>query len=235
MPTKTTVPTVPTVPTAAAVAQPSLSVVVTSSTVGAVASTVVTPQLPATSAPPVPASEPPTTTVVEAAVAAPSEPSRCRADQPGAVMTIVMSDISYSCSVYAGGQSVLNQGLATLVTDEGSGPLLATHPGRSGTLWIAGHRSSHGGPFADVPDLADGAIITVADESRTASYRVVGRAHVKVRGSHVVDASGHATEAATQAAILRPDLGGALAPRLVLQTCDTNGYFWVIYADLITG
>jgi hypothetical protein len=59
-------------------------------------------------------------------------------------MTIVMADISYSCSVYAGGQSVIDAGVATLVTDHGSGPELAMHRGEAGALWIAGHRSSPG-------------------------------------------------------------------------------------------
>jgi sortase (surface protein transpeptidase) len=150
-------------------------------------------------------------------------------------MTIVMADISYSCSVYAGGQSVIDAGVATLVTDRGSGPVLATRPGAAGALWIAGHRSSHGGPFAAVPSLADGAIVEVSDGTTTASYRVVGRAHVRVRGDLVVDASGRATELATETAVLRADLGASLAPRLVLQTCDAADSAWMIYADLIVG
>ena len=34
----------------------------------------------------------------------PSNQSSCRGDLPGAVMTITMADIAYSCPVYAGGQ-----------------------------------------------------------------------------------------------------------------------------------
>ena len=163
----------------------------------------------------------------------PSNQSSCRNDLPGAVMTITMADISYTCPVYAGGQSVIDTGAATLITDQGSSPFLALHPGDGGTLWIAAHHTTHGGPFAAVPSLADGAIVTVSDGIRRASYRIVGRAHVNVRGGLVVDATGVATDAATQDSVFRPDLGGAGEPRLLLQTCDGNNWRWMIYADLI--
>jgi sortase A len=159
--------------------------------------------------------------------------SGCRSDRPGAVMSIAIADISYACSVYVGGQAVLDTGAATLLTDVGPSPFFARHPADPGTLWIAGHRTSHGSPFADVPDLADGAIITVSDANGAASYRVVGRSYVQVRDGLVIDSSGNATESATQASILRTDRGGNLAPRLVLQTCDGNANRWIIYADLV--
>jgi sortase (surface protein transpeptidase) len=163
----------------------------------------------------------------------PPNHSSCRVDLPGQVMTITMADISYSCPVYAGGQSVIDTGAATLITDQGSSPLLALHPGDGGTLWIAAHRSSHGGPFAAVPTLADGAIVTVSDGSHTASYRIVGRAHVNVHDGLVVDAAGQATDAATQDSVFRPDRGGTGEPRLLLQTCDGNNWRWMLYADVI--
>jgi sortase (surface protein transpeptidase) len=170
-----------------------------------------------------------------AATVPPRNQSSCRVDLPGAVMTITMADISYTCPVYAGGQSVIDTGAATLITDQGSSPLLALHPGDGGTLWIAAHRSSHGGPFAAVPTLADGAIVMVSDGSHTASYRIVGRAHVNVHDGLVVDAAGQATDAATQDSVFRPDRGGTGEPRLLLQTCDGNNWRWMIYADLIAG
>jgi sortase (surface protein transpeptidase) len=172
---------------------------------------------------------------IEAPIVKPHNRSTCRADLPGAVMKITMAEISYSCPVYAGGQSVIDTGAATLITDQGSSPLLALHPGDGGTLWIAAHHSSHGGPFAKVSSLTDGAIITVSDGSRTAAYRVVSRVHVKVRDGLVVDAAGVATDAATQDSVFRPDHGGAGEPRLLLQTCDGSNWRWMIYADLFAG
>jgi sortase (surface protein transpeptidase) len=179
------------------------------------------------SAGPVPAAAP---APVEAA---PANQSGCRTDMARSVMTIDMPDIGYSCPVYAGGQSTIDAGAVTLITDQGSSPLLATHPGDTGTLWIAAHRTSHGGAFAAVPDLADGAIITVSDGSRTASYRIVGRAYVEARNGMVVDASGQPTDAATLDSVLRTDRGGDLAPRLILQTCDGPVFRWMVYADLV--
>ena len=113
-----------------------------------------------------------------------------------------------------------------MITAQESSFALVAQPGAPGTLWITGHRSSCGGPFAAVPDLADGAIITVSDGSRTASY-------VEVRGGLAVDASGQTTESATLDAVLRPDRNADLAPRLLLQTCDTENFRWMIYADLV--
>lgn len=168
-------------------------------------------------------------------VAAPTNQSSCRNDLPDAVMTITMPDISYTCFVYAGGQSIIDTGAATMITGQYSSFPLAAHPGDAGTLWITGHRVSHGGPFAAVPDLPDGAIITVSDSSRTASYVIVGRSYVEIRDGYAVDASGQATESATSDAVLRPDRNVELAPRLLLQTCDAENFRWMIYADLIEG
>jgi sortase (surface protein transpeptidase) len=174
----------------------------------------------------------------EAAVATtlppPTNQSTCRSDLPGAVMTITMADISYECAVYPGGQSVIDAGVATVITAEESPLALATGPGDAGTLWITGHRVSHGGPFAAVPDLADGAIITVSDATATASYVIVGRAYVEIRDGLAVDATGQATEAATLDAVLRTDRNADLSRRLLVQTCDAEDFRWMIYADLVT-
>jgi hypothetical protein len=123
--------------------------------------------------------------------------------------------------------------VATVITANDSPFALASSPGDAGTLWITGHRKSHGGPFAAVPDLADRAIITVSDGSAVASYVVVGRVYVEVRDGLAVDASGTPTEAATMDAVLRPDRNAVSAARLLLQTCDSEDFRWMIYADLI--
>ncbi|MEO5723690.1 MAG: sortase [Ilumatobacteraceae bacterium] len=161
--------------------------------------------------------------------------SRCRGDLPGAVMTITIPDLSYSCPVYAGGQAMLDSGAVTQITDPALAQVLADHPGGPGLLWIAGHRASHGGAFAAVPNLVDGATIIISNGTLTAAYRVVGRLYVEVRNDQVVNASGVPSGAATLNSIIRPDHGGAGASRLLLQTCDGSSHRWMIYADLITG
>ncbi|MEO5900010.1 MAG: sortase [Ilumatobacteraceae bacterium] len=173
--------------------------------------------------------------------AAPVEPvavqtvnrSGCRTG-PGSALTLVIPEISYVCPVYAGGQSTIDAGYVTLITVPGAESILTTNPGGPGTLWLAGHRTAHGAAFADVPLLSDGATITVADGTHTATYRVVGRAYVEVRNGLVVDANGNATQAATLAAIVGAGRTSDVAPRLVLQTCDGLNFRWMIYAELVT-
>lgn len=163
----------------------------------------------------------------------PANQSGCNPDPSDAVMSVAIPDIAYTCPVYAGGQAMLDAGFVTLVTDAGANPVLTTRPGEPGTLWLAGHRSTHGAAFASVPDLADGALVTVSADGATATYRVVGRAHFEVRGDRVVDAFGSATAAATWASVIRDDLSGNLAPRLVLQTCEGANSRVMVYADLV--
>jgi sortase (surface protein transpeptidase) len=168
------------------------------------------------------------------AVSAVVNRSTCRRDLDSSVMTITIPDISYTCPVYAGGQTMLNSGAATMIDDEALEPVLADHPGGPGLLWIAGHRVSHGGAFAEVPSLADGALITVSDGTYTATYRVVGRSYVGILHDRVIDSAGIPSGQATLNAIIRPDHGGNNAPRLLLQTCDGDTHRWMIYADLVT-
>jgi sortase (surface protein transpeptidase) len=160
--------------------------------------------------------------------------STCRHDLGGSVMTITIPDISYSCPVYAGGQAMLDSGAVTQISDEAIEPVLADQPGQPGVLWLAAHRVSHGGAFASVPDLADGALITVTEGTNTRTYKVVGRLYVTIKNDRVVDASGQATGAATLDSIIRPDHGGQGASRLLLQTCDGDAHRWMIYADLVS-
>ncbi|HQZ33425.1 MAG TPA: sortase [Ilumatobacteraceae bacterium] len=160
--------------------------------------------------------------------------SGCNTDVAGAVMSLTIPDISYECPVYTGGQAQIDAGFVTLVTAVGPNAVLATQPGAAGTLWLAAHRNSNGSAFADVPDLADGALVTVTAGGATATYRVVGRTYVEVRNDQVVDAKGNPTALATWESIIRPDLSGNLAPRLVLQTCEGANFRWMIYADLVT-
>lgn len=180
----------------------------------------------------VPVTAPPL--VITAPSALPNQ-SGCNPDASEAVMTLVIPDIAYTCPVYPGGQPMIDAGFVTLVTDAGANPVLATRPGDPGTLWLAGHRTTRGAAFAQVPDLADGALVSVSSGGATATYRVVGRSYVEVRGGRVVDAAGTATATATWASIIRSDFSGNLAPRLVLQTCEGDDFRWMIYADLVSG
>jgi hypothetical protein len=149
-------------------------------------------------------------------------------------MTVTVPDISYHCKVYPGDQSVIDSGAVTVMTNVGwSG--LSDHPGAAGTLWLAGHRSTHGASFAAVPGLADGALVTITEGDVTAVNQIVGRSYVEM-GSEglVLDAAGQPSSDATADAVLRPDHGGDGAPRLLLQTCEGASFRWMIYADLVS-
>lgn len=174
---------------------------------------------------------PPTTRVSLAPIV---NRSTCRDDLGTPVMTIAIADISYDCPVYSGGQTMLDAGAVTLIDDPTLASVLARHPGDRGTLWIAGHRVSHGGAFAATPDLVDGATVTVTDAVTTASYRIVDRIYVAIENDQVKGANGTPSGAATADAILRTDRGANGLARLVLQTCDGDGHRWMIYADLIS-
>lgn len=150
--------------------------------------------------------------------------SNCRTDLANPVFTITIPDIAYSCPVYAGSQNTLDSGAVTQISDPAIARVLADHPGGPGLLWLAGHRTAHGGAFAAVPSLADGALIKIDG----ATYQVVGRAYVTIRNDRVV-----ATGEATLDSIIRPDHGGNGEGRLLLQTCDGADHRWMIYADLV--
>jgi LPXTG-site transpeptidase (sortase) family protein len=60
-------------------------------------------------------------------------------------------------------------------------------PGQAGNFAIAGHRSSHGAPFADIDRLRSGDQIYVTDESGTRfTYRVIGSRIVSPKGSWAI-------------------------------------------------
>ena len=160
--------------------------------------------------------------------------SSCRTDLPDAVMNVVIAEIGYACPLYAGGQIMLDAGAATMISDPALTSALTTHPGGPGTLWVAGHRLSHGGAFASIPDLRVGALVVIDDGRSAATYRVIGLERFELRNDRVVDDSGNATGEATLDSILRPDHGAAGAPRLLIQTCDGWTARWMVYADLIS-
>jgi sortase (surface protein transpeptidase) len=124
---------------------------------------------------------------------------------------------------------MLDSGAVTQISDPSIASVLADRPGGPGVLWIAAHRSSHGGAFATVPNLADGAIVTVTTGRFTASYRIVGRVYVSIVNDRVVDDSSRPSGPATLDSILRRDRGNHGASRLLLQTCDGEGHRWMVY------
>ncbi len=82
----------------------------------------------------------------------------------------------------------LHQGISLYNIDRGPSHWPGTaEPGELGNVVIAGHRTTHGGPFRNLDQLVDGdeIIFTVDDESFV--YRVVGTEVVLPSGLHIVE------------------------------------------------
>jgi sortase A len=100
----------------------------------------------------------------------------------------------------AGLDAIVVQGAGQGALNRGPGHYAGTAwPGQGGTVGIAGHRTTHGAPFAEIGDLRRGDRIVLRMPYGTFRYRVTGH--------RVVDPS--------QGEVLR-DVG---RERLVLTTC----------------
>lgn len=157
--------------------------------------------------------------------------STCPTTQDVPALRIEIPTAQLRCSVYNGDQVTLDSGVVTQITDPSIAQALTTVPGHSGTIWVAGHRQSHGGVFAGLPEASEGSLITVTDGITTATYRITGRAYFDIVNDRVTGPDGEPSGPATLDSIIRPDHDTSKA-RLVLQTCDGSDHRWMIYADL---
>jgi sortase A len=69
----------------------------------------------------------------------------------------------------------LGDGVTDEVLDEG--PMhwsFSSLPGELGSVFVLGHRTSHGGPFLRIGELVTGATITLTNNGVTFNYRVTG-------------------------------------------------------------
>jgi sortase (surface protein transpeptidase) len=165
--------------------------------------------------------------------------SSCRQGLEGSTAVMVIPSIGYVCPVFRGGQRTIDSGAATWFTGWPDRSEQASVIGGPGTVWMAGHRTSHGAPFLEIPNIPDGADVTFFVGAETVTYRIVGRMMFTVDSAGFVlsDTDGDGDlEGSAQAgyrAIFRDDLGGGMAPRLVLQTCDGRDGRWILYADRV--
>jgi LPXTG-site transpeptidase (sortase) family protein len=70
----------------------------------------------------------------------------------------------------------LGDGTEDVILDQG--PMhwsMSSMPGELGTMFILGHRSSHGGPFLRLAELVPGDVVRVTNAGQTFTYRVTGR------------------------------------------------------------
>ncbi|MFP5282592.1 MAG: class E sortase, partial [Actinomycetes bacterium] len=146
-----------------------------------------TPHSPAT-ATPERASTAPTTATPGSAAPAPRPPSPSlaaarRIDSTARLSIPALGIKELRVKPYAGtpddgpGTRIQNRGLAA----SPYGPAGGEGPGQIGNYIVTGHRTSHGAPFADLPDLADGAEVRVTAGGTTFVYRVTGTQRTSFR------------------------------------------------------
>jgi LPXTG-site transpeptidase (sortase) family protein len=121
----------------------------------------------------------------------------------GTGASVSIPGLGIDLPVVDGGQAVIDRGVVAHYVAEGWEPPAAA--GAAGTYWLAAHHLSHGGPFANLPDIAVGAEIRVTAERRTFVYTVTSK---EVVGLLPGDAAVYGTDP-TAAVIL-------------LQTCVDN-------------
>jgi LPXTG-site transpeptidase (sortase) family protein len=111
-----------------------------------------------------PEAAPPATPAVTAEIAAVPEGTE-------AILTI--PSVGIDLPVIPGGQSVIDQGVVAHYTAPGWEPPVAA--GAPGTYWLAAHHDTHGGPFADLPEVAIGAEVRVTANGQTFVYTVTSK------------------------------------------------------------
>jgi len=134
----------------------------------------VVPQ-PAEAAPVTPAPPPPA--AVAEVVAEEDEDSVEAASVPslaslpaGTEAVVTIASVGMELPVVSGGQSVIDRGVVAHYTADGWEPPVAA--GAPGTYWLAAHRTTHGGPFRTLPDVAVGNEIRVKTGSHAFVYTV---------------------------------------------------------------
>jgi LPXTG-site transpeptidase (sortase) family protein len=79
--------------------------------------------------------------------------------------------LRFGADIYVGDQESIDAGSVTLF--DGWSPAVA--PGEVGTVWLAGHRSSHGAPFRKLPRLRAGQTVNINSYDQVFTYRIATR------------------------------------------------------------
>ena len=108
-----------------------------------------------------------------AAPVPPPEPLPAAPIPVGTPERVRVPSVGIDLPISRGGQATIDQGRATWFDDGPGGWPDPTPPGVVGTFWLAGHRTSAGGPFARVVDIAIGATVHISmTDGSVASYRI---------------------------------------------------------------
>jgi hypothetical protein len=111
--------------------------------------------------------------VVSAPIASPPVPTVA-----GEEAQLIIPSLGIRLPIMLGGQATIDRGLVTHYEASGWRPPVA--PGAPGTYWLAAHHSTHGSPFANLPNIRAGALIVIEPMSgpeirfQVTSAQVVG-------------------------------------------------------------
>jgi LPXTG-site transpeptidase (sortase) family protein len=118
--------------------------------------------------------------------------------------------------ILLGGQATIDRGLVTHY--EASGWRAPVAAGAPGTYWLAAHHSTHGSPFANLPNIRAGALIVIDLMSGT-------EIRYQVTSAQVVGTS------ASDLTVYGPDRS---TPRILLQTCEGGAYRLLVHGVRIS-
>ena len=164
---------------------------------------------PPTIAAPKPA--PPSTTIAAASPAIPRAP----VPSPGQEAWLSIPAIGLNLPVFAGGQSVIDEGVVTHFWAPGWRPAVA--PGQPGTYWLAAHHVTHGAPFLNLPAVRPGDLVIITPVTGGPVIRYVITS-LQVVGTVVPFTTVYGTDTTT--------------PRLLLQTCEGGAYRLLVHGVL---
>jgi hypothetical protein len=137
------------------------------------------------------------------------------APAPGQEAWVSIPAIGLNLPVFAGGQSVIDEGVVTHFSAPGWRPPVAA--GQPGTYWLAAHHVTHGAPFLNLPSVHPGDLVVITPVNGGAPVRYV------ITSMQVVGTSVPYTT------VYGPD---TTTPRLLLQTCEGGAYRLLVHGVL---
>ncbi|HLY82115.1 MAG TPA: sortase [Acidimicrobiales bacterium] len=114
-------------------------------------------------------------------------------------------------AVVPGGQQTIDRGVVTHYSGPGWRPPVAA--GAPGTYWLAAHHSTHGAPFAALPNIKVGALILID---------AVGAPEIRYQVTSVETVG----TTASYSTVYGPD---STTSRILLQTCEGDAYRMLVH------
>ena len=90
---------------------------------------------------------------------------------------LIIPSIGFNKAIVEGWTADINAGKITLIGDCWPGkPRTVSLP--CSTIWIAGHHTSHGAPFRNLPNVRVGSLVTLTHNGTSTTYRITSKVSV---------------------------------------------------------